>query len=59
MGTLIRTGELISQADPDQLKLLLVCGGGRSVVGQEGRQARLADGRHESPHHARLEVPQC
>jgi hypothetical protein len=39
-----RTPGLISQAGPDQQKLLLVCAGG---------------GRRESPHHARPEVPQC
>jgi len=40
--TVSRTPDLISQADPDMLKILLVCGGGSSVVDQEGRQARLA-----------------
>jgi hypothetical protein len=42
--TVRRTPGLISQAGPDQLKLLLVCAGG---------------GRRESPHHARPEAPQC
>jgi AraC-like DNA-binding protein len=37
-----RTPALISQADPDMLKMLLVCGGGSSVVEQGGRQARLS-----------------
>jgi len=39
--TVCRTPELISQADPDLLKVLLVCGGA-SVVEQGGRQARLS-----------------
>src|SRR6188768_2688773 len=39
--TVRRTPELISQADPDLLKVLLVCGGS-SVVDQGGRQARLS-----------------
>jgi hypothetical protein len=42
--TVRRTPGLISQAGPDQLKLLLVCAAG---------------GRRESPHHARPKVPQC
>jgi hypothetical protein len=33
---------LIEQADPDLLKMLLVCGGGRSVVDQGGQQACLS-----------------
>jgi AraC-like DNA-binding protein len=40
--TVRRTPELISQADPDMLKLVLVCGRGCSVVEQDGRQARLS-----------------
>jgi AraC-like DNA-binding protein len=40
--TVRRTPALISQADPDMLKLFLVCGGGSSVVDQGGRQARLS-----------------
>jgi AraC-like DNA-binding protein len=39
--TVRRTPALISQADPDMLKLVLVCGGA-CVVEQGGRQARLA-----------------
>lgn len=39
-----RTPELISRADPDLLKLFLVCGGGSAVVEQGGRQARLSAG---------------
>jgi len=40
--TVRRTPELISQADPDMLKMLLVCDGGASVVEQGGRQAKLS-----------------
>jgi len=40
--TVCRTPELISQADPDMLKVLLVCGGGTSIVDQGGQQARLS-----------------
>jgi AraC-like DNA-binding protein len=40
--TVRRTAALISQADPDMLKLFLVCGGGSSVVDQGGQQARLS-----------------
>jgi AraC-like DNA-binding protein len=39
--TVRRTPELISQADPDLLKLFLVCDDGASVVDQGGQQARL------------------
>jgi AraC-like DNA-binding protein len=39
-----RTPALISQADPDLLKMVLVCRGGFSTVDQGGRQARLAAG---------------
>lgn len=38
-----RTHEMIEQADPDLLKLLLVCGDGSTVVTQAGRQARISD----------------
>jgi AraC-binding-like domain len=41
--TVCRTPELISQVDPDLLKVLLVCGGS-SVVEQGGQQARLSAG---------------
>jgi AraC-like DNA-binding protein len=37
-----RTPELISQADPDLLKMVLVRGGNTCVVEQDGRQARLS-----------------
>jgi AraC-like DNA-binding protein len=40
--TVRRTPDLISQADPDMLKMLLVCGEGATVVTQGGRQARLS-----------------
>jgi AraC-like DNA-binding protein len=40
--TVRRTPELISQADPDMLKMLLVCGSGTSVVAQGGQQATLS-----------------
>ncbi len=40
--TVRRTPALISQADPDMLKIFLVCGGGSSLVDQGGRQARLS-----------------
>jgi AraC-like DNA-binding protein len=40
--TVRRTAKLISQADPDLLKMLLVCGSGSSVVDQGGQQARLS-----------------
>src|SRR3954447_10467072 len=39
--TVRRTPELISQADPDMLKMVLVCDDGSCVVDQGGRQARL------------------
>ena len=42
--TVRRTPELISQADPDLLKMVLVCGGSSCVVGQEGRQSRVSAG---------------
>ena len=42
--TVSRTPRLISQADPDMLKMLMVCGGGASVVAQGGQQARLSPG---------------
>ena len=40
--TVRRTPDLIEEADPDMLKMLLVCGGGSSTVEQGGRQAVLA-----------------
>ncbi|NKZ02824.1 helix-turn-helix domain-containing protein [Actinomadura latina] len=40
--TVSRTPKLISQADPDLLKVFLVCGGGRCGIGQGGRQAVLS-----------------
>ena len=40
--TVRRTSKLISQADPDMLKMLLVCDNGSSVVDQGGQQARLS-----------------
>jgi len=43
-ATVRRTPELISQADPDMLKMVLVRGGDSCVVGQDGRQARLSAG---------------
>jgi AraC-like DNA-binding protein len=39
-----RTPALISQADPDMLKLALVRGGNTCVVSQDGRQTRLSAG---------------
>jgi AraC-like DNA-binding protein len=42
--TVTRTPRLISQADPDMLKMLLVCGGGASTVEQDDRQALLSPG---------------
>lgn len=42
--TVRRTAALISEADPDLLKMILVCGGGFSAVDQGGRQARLSAG---------------
>ena len=42
--TVHRTPQLISQADPDMLKMLMVCGGGASAVAQGGQQARLSPG---------------
>ena len=43
-ATVRRTPALISQADPDMLKMVLVRGGNTCVVGQDGRQARLSAG---------------
>ena len=40
--TVSRTPRLISQADPDMLKMVLVCGGNSCVVAQDGRQAPLS-----------------
>jgi AraC-like DNA-binding protein len=42
--TVCRTPRLISQADPDLLKMVLVCGGNSCVVEQEGRQAYVSAG---------------
>ena len=42
--TVCRTPELISQADPDLLKMVLVCGGNTCVVAQNGRQAHVSAG---------------
>ena len=39
-----RTPELISQADPDMLKMVLVCGGNSCVIEQGGRQAPVSAG---------------
>jgi AraC-like DNA-binding protein len=43
-ATVRRTPELISRADPDLLKMVLVRGGDTCVVSQDGRQARLSAG---------------
>jgi hypothetical protein len=40
--TVCRTPPLISQADPDLLKMVLVCGGNSCVVTQDGRQAPVS-----------------
>ena len=40
--TVRRTPQLISLADPDMLKMVLVCGGNSCVVAQDGRQAPLS-----------------
>jgi AraC-like DNA-binding protein len=42
--TVRRTPQLISQADPDLLKMVLVCGSNTCVVTQHGRQAPLSAG---------------
>jgi AraC-like DNA-binding protein len=42
--TVRRTPPLISQADPDLMKMVLVCGGNSCLVSQDGRQARLVAG---------------
>ena len=42
--TVRRTPPLISQADPDLLKVFLVCDGNPCVVAQDGRQAKLSAG---------------
>ena len=39
-----RTPQLISQADPDLLKMVLVCGGNSCVIEQGGRQAPVSAG---------------
>jgi AraC-like DNA-binding protein len=43
-ATVRRTPTLISQADPDLMKMALVRGGDSCVISQEGRQARLSAG---------------
>ena len=43
-ATVRRTPELIAQADPDLLKMVLVRGGDTCVVSQDGRQACLSAG---------------
>ena len=43
-ATVRRTPELISRADPDMLKMVLVRGGDSCVVAQDGRQACLSAG---------------
>jgi AraC-like DNA-binding protein len=40
--TVRRTPALISKADPDMLKMVLVCGGNSCVISQDGRQAPLS-----------------
>lgn len=42
--TVCRTPKLISQADPDMLKMVLVCGGNSCVIDQDGRQASVSAG---------------
>jgi AraC-like DNA-binding protein len=42
--TVCRTPELISQADPDMLKMVLVCGGNFCAIDQDGRQASVSAG---------------
>ncbi|HYK68106.1 MAG TPA: helix-turn-helix domain-containing protein [Streptosporangiaceae bacterium] len=42
--TVCRTPQLISQADPDMLKMVLVCGGNSCVVSQDGRQTSVSAG---------------
>lgn len=42
--TVCRTPQLISQADPDMLKMVLVCGGNSCVIDQDGRQASVSAG---------------
>jgi AraC-like DNA-binding protein len=39
-----RTPDLISQADPDMMKMVLVCGGNSCVIEQDGRQAPVSAG---------------
>jgi AraC-like DNA-binding protein len=39
-----RTPELICQADPDMVKMVLICGGNSCVVEQGGRQAQVSAG---------------
>jgi AraC-like DNA-binding protein len=42
--TVCRTPKLISQADPDMLKMVLVCGGNSCVIDQDARQASVSAG---------------
>ena len=42
--TVSRTPQHIEQADPDLLKAFVACGGGTSVIAQDGRQAELRPG---------------
>jgi AraC-like DNA-binding protein len=42
--TVRRTPELIAQADPDLMKVVLACSDATTVVSQGGRQARLSNG---------------
>jgi len=46
--TVSRTPRHIEQADPDLLKAFVACGGGTSVIAQDGRQRRSCD-RASSP----------
>ncbi len=42
--TVYRTPQHISQADPDMIKLALVCSGNSCVISQGGRQAKVSPG---------------
>lgn len=42
--TVHRTAHEISESDPDLVKMLLVCGGGRAVIEQGGQQVELSPG---------------
>ena len=57
--TVDRTPRLISQADPDMLKMLMVCGGGASAVAQGGQQARLSPGEFALYHTRRPYQVRC